>query len=90
MPDERDSAKNRRGHMTNARDSEEPNELRFISSRLCEHLTSLSRWTLWRWEKENKFPKSLSLHGKRAWIESEVRQWMADRIQERTSKERPR
>jgi prophage regulatory protein len=58
-------------------------EVRFIGPRENERLTALSRWTIWRKEAEGTFPRSIRLGGKRVWIESEVRQWMADRIAER-------
>jgi prophage regulatory protein len=60
-----------------------PPDLRFLGARETEQLTSVSRWTLWRWERVGKFPRSLKLASKRAWIESEVRRWMAERIAER-------
>jgi predicted DNA-binding transcriptional regulator AlpA len=38
---------------------------------------------LWKWEKEGKFPRSIKLESKLAWIESEILEWMAERIAER-------
>jgi predicted DNA-binding transcriptional regulator AlpA len=58
-------------------------DVRFLGARQIENLTSISRWTLWRWEREGKFPRSLKLESKRAWIESEVHEWMAQRVAER-------
>lgn len=61
----------------------EADGIRFIGARETERLTAVSRWSLWRWENEGKFPKSLKLGTKRAWIESEVIAWMHARIAER-------
>jgi predicted DNA-binding transcriptional regulator AlpA len=58
-------------------------ELRFIDSKTTEDRTGTSRWTLWRWEEEGKFPRSIKLKNKRVWIESEVLAWMQKRIAER-------
>jgi len=65
-------------HTTNTQDG-----TRFIGAREAEALTSISRYTLWRMEREGKFPKSVKLGSKRAWIESEVRAWMAEKIASR-------
>jgi predicted DNA-binding transcriptional regulator AlpA len=58
-------------------------DVRFIGARKAENWTASSRWTLWRWEREGKFPASIKLNGKRVWIESEIRAWIAQRIAER-------
>jgi prophage regulatory protein len=40
-----------------------------------------SKVTLWRWERANRFPKRVPIsHQKIAWIDSEIDQWLADRI----------
>lgn len=57
--------------------------VRFIGARENERLTGLSRWTLWRMERDARFPRSIKVGAKRLWIESEVRAWMLDRIAER-------
>lgn len=40
--------------------------------------------TIWRWEKQNKFPKRIVLGGNSVgWIESEVDEWLAKKMAER-------
>lgn len=40
-----------------------------------------SKVTLWRWERANQFPRRVTIsHQKVAWIQSEVEQWLAERI----------
>jgi prophage regulatory protein len=59
-------------------------EIRFLPSRETERLTGTSRWTLWRWANEGRFPRPIKLsNGKNVYVESEVRQWMAERLAER-------
>lgn len=57
-----------------------PTQVRFL--RLPEVLARVGVvWiTIWRWEKEDRFPKRRKI-GKRAvaWVESEVDKWCADR-----------
>jgi prophage regulatory protein len=44
----------------------------------------LSHVTIWRLEKEGKFPKRLQIGGNAvAWLESEVNQWMREKAQDR-------
>ena len=41
---------------------------------------SVSDATVWRWEKENKFPKRICLGGNSvAWLESEIKEWFAQK-----------
>lgn len=43
----------------------------------CEKLTTLSRTTRWRREKEGTFPKRRKLGKARiAWVRSEVEEWI--------------
>ncbi len=42
--------------------------------------TSLSRTSIYRLKAEAKFPASVSLGGRVAWIESEVEEWIQARI----------
>lgn len=40
--------------------------------------------TLWRWERANRFPRRVTIsHQKVAWLESEINQWLAARIESR-------
>jgi prophage regulatory protein len=42
--------------------------------------TGLGRTTLWRWEKEGRFPPRRRIgNGTVAWLESEVEEWIQDR-----------
>ena len=46
----------------------------------------LSRTTIWRLEATGEFPKSVVIsEGRRAWIESEVQEWIELKIAERDS-----
>ena len=46
--------------------------------------TSLRRSTIYKYMAENKFPQSVSLGGRSvAWIESEIVDWLLERIGER-------
>jgi predicted DNA-binding transcriptional regulator AlpA len=37
--------------------------------------------SIWRWERAGQFPKRVQISPVRhAWVESEIRQWLADRI----------
>jgi prophage regulatory protein len=43
-----------------------------------------SKVSIWRWERAGQFPKRVQVSpGRVAWIESEVRQWVQDRIASR-------
>lgn len=53
---------------------------RMLSTTEVQEATGLSRTTLWRMEREGKFPKRRKLVGHRVgWLESEVEVWIADR-----------
>ena len=58
------------------------NELVILRRRQVEQRTGLSRSTLYQYIKDGSFPKPVPL-GPRAvgWIETEVRGWIATRIQ---------
>jgi len=48
----------------------------------------LSDVTIWRWEKEGKFPKRLQLGGNSVgWLESEVDNWFESKKQTRLTAE---
>jgi prophage regulatory protein len=52
-----------------------------ISGKEVCRRTSLSRASLYRLMAQDAFPKSVALHGvRKAWIESEVGDWVAARI----------
>ena len=59
--------------------------LRLIDDAECERLTGLSRTERWRREKAGTFPKRVKLGGRVrvGWVESEIFDWIRDRIAER-------
>ncbi|ALY86943.1 AlpA family transcriptional regulator [Pseudomonas aeruginosa] len=47
-------------------------------------MTGLGRSTVYKYVSENWFPKPISLGGRSVgWLESEVKEWILDRIEER-------
>lgn len=57
---------------------------RFIREGECRQLTGLSRSQRWRLEREGRFPARVQLSERAfAWLESELRTWISDRIRER-------
>lgn len=60
---------------------------RFLTFKQVRELTSLSRSTVWRLEKEGKFPLRRQLGRKSVvWFESEILRWMKEQpIVEETS-----
>ena len=57
---------------------------RLLGRREVERVTSLSKAELYRRVREGEFPRQVRLGGRRvAWIEREVREWMAARVAER-------
>lgn len=53
---------------------------RFIRESECRRLTGLSRSTRWRLERKGRFPKRRRLsENATAWLESEIREWIASR-----------
>ena len=64
----------------------EPMSLGLSAVRLSEEITGLSRWTLWRLERDGAFPKPIRIRGegtKRLYVLSEVRAWVTARLAER-------
>ena len=66
----------------------EVDQLRFIDAAEVEDRVGFSRWTAWRWEREDRFPKSMKIGSLRMWIESEVREWMEAQVAERDARGR--
>ena len=57
---------------------------RLLGRREVERVTSLSKNALYRMLRDGAFPRQVRLGGRRvAWVECEVRDWMAARIAER-------
>jgi prophage regulatory protein len=46
-----------------------------------------SATTIWRWEKEGKFPKHVRIGARYAWYEAEIDQWIEAREAERDAKQ---
>lgn len=64
-----------------ARETAKPKS-KIVSANELISLTGLSRSTIWRLEKEKKFPGRRSLSGKRVgWVRSEIDFWIESRQQ---------
>lgn len=56
---------------------------RLLSTKQVCDLTSLSRTSIWRLERQGEFPSARPLFGKRkAYVEREVREWIAGRVEQ--------
>ncbi|MFM0362138.1 helix-turn-helix transcriptional regulator [Paraburkholderia sediminicola] len=66
--------------------SYEVNQIVMLRRADVERITGLSRSAIYQYVAENKFPRQMKL-GARAvgWIESEVQDWLRQRLQERGS-----
>lgn len=52
-------------------------ELKFISERDCQEMTSLSRTTIWRLRKKGDFPEMYQVsEGRKVYRLSDVQNWM--------------
>jgi prophage regulatory protein len=62
---------------------EEMGEEKFIKWKCLRKLIGdPGRTTVWRWEKEGKFPRRRRLGGRSvAWLNSEIMEWIATRPQ---------
>ncbi|PSV24152.1 AlpA family transcriptional regulator [Photobacterium kishitanii] len=58
--------------------------MRFIRLKEVMHVTGLGRSSIYNYMAEGRFPKTVSLGGRAvAWVESEVGQWIEERLAER-------
>lgn len=58
--------------------------LAFVSIKETCKITSLSRTTIWKLEKEGHFPRTVRLAGiKKGFVRSEVDAWMQARVADR-------
>jgi prophage regulatory protein len=58
---------------------------RFLSLREVREMIGVSAATLWRWQREGRFPRRrLISRGRVAWLASEVAEWMRTRPLART------
>ena len=66
--------------MTHAHKSEPTNNPwdadRLLSRRLLRGLVPVSDMTIWRWERDGRFPRHLSINGRNYWRLGEVRAWL--------------
>ena len=64
-------------------DAESESATRFLRVKDVQRLTTLSRSTLWKLEREGKFPKGHTLPAlpaAKVWLESDVLRWMREQI----------
>jgi prophage regulatory protein len=72
---------------TKPQTSGETRPVRFIREAECRNRTSLSRSQRWRLEREGRFPTRVPLSERTfGWVESEVADWIAARLAERTKR----
>ncbi|RYD62313.1 MAG: AlpA family phage regulatory protein [Verrucomicrobiaceae bacterium] len=58
---------------------------RFLSASHVEEILSLSRVTVWRMVKAREFPPPIRIsRGRVAWLESDVRAWIAAKSEQKT------
>jgi predicted DNA-binding transcriptional regulator AlpA len=51
---------------------------RLLSRRLLRKLVPVSDMTIWRWERDGRFPQHLSVNGRNYWLYSEIKIWLAN------------
>ena len=56
---------------------------RFLSRPILQSRYDISPTTLWRWPRENGFPKPVRIGGKNMWLADEVEAWERERIEAR-------
>ncbi|MCD9554033.1 AlpA family phage regulatory protein [Photobacterium carnosum] len=60
--------------------------MRFIRLKEVMHVTGLGRSSIYNYMAEGRFPKTVSLGGRAvAWVESEITDWMLERVSGRHS-----
>jgi predicted DNA-binding transcriptional regulator AlpA len=63
--------------ITSAPQGEPAHEVRLISkSEVCDKVGKTFP-TVWLWMRQGKFPQARDLHGRPAWVESEIDDWIA-------------
>lgn len=55
---------------------ENPHKNRLLTLNQIQPTVQLSRVTIWRWEKEGKFPKHIKLGRSIRWRESDIQAWI--------------
>ena len=62
--------------------------MRFLKLKEVMALTALGRSSIYKFMEESRFPKSVSLGDRAvAWVESEVEEWMYERLSQRDEKQ---
>jgi len=62
----------------------EKSRIRIIRKPIVLEMVGVSDVTIWRWERDGKFPKRLQLGSNSCgWLESEVVEWLQARAAER-------
>ena len=57
-----------------------PESARILNSAEVEEVTSLSRSTIWRLERQGRFPRRFQLSDNRVgWLQPEIKDWIASR-----------
>lgn len=51
---------------------------RLLTRRLLRKLVPVSDMTIWRWERDGRFPQHLTVNGRNYWLHSEVVAWLAN------------
>ena len=83
-PATRERKTNRSGAMSKDRRTERTKPaIRFLRISEVEALTGLSRTTIYDWSADGRFPRPVRLSGRAVrWVESEVLEWMDERIEQ--------
>lgn len=69
---------------TEAEQSAKPNAPRFIRRREVQKLTGLGASSIYQLQRMGNFPQSVQISERRvAWVESEVVEWISQRIADR-------
>jgi predicted DNA-binding transcriptional regulator AlpA len=50
---------------------------RLLTRRLLREMVPVSDMTIWRWERDDCFPRHLTVHRRNYWLESEVNAWLS-------------
>ena len=60
--------------------------MKYLNSKTVVNMTSLSRVTLWRLERDGRFPKRVQLSPRRVgWREDEIKEWISKKSENRNT-----
>jgi predicted DNA-binding transcriptional regulator AlpA len=54
--------------------------LRLLTRRLLRQTVPVSDMTIWRWERDGRFPRHVTIHGRNYWVMSEVAHWLSTHL----------